>query len=84
MSKVAEAMETYTIHVLKEELKEKVALLEEHGYCVVDTEAEDEDTGMPELYATIYAEGLVDPSDVFEDILRACNPETLEIKFYIW
>lgn len=82
MSKVAEAMEVYEIYLYDHTLEEAKELLDEQGYFVIHEETSDPDD-LP-VITKLIVEGLVDPRDIFEDIVRASDPETGEILYYNW
>lgn len=82
MSKVAEAMKVYEIHLYGHTPEEAKKLLDEQGYFV--TNEETSDPGDLPVITKLTVEGLVDPFDIFEDIVRASDPETWEILYYIW
>lgn len=82
MSKVAEAMEVYEIFLEDLSLEEAKAMLEKEGFFVINEETSDPDDLASMTKLTV--EGLVDPMDVFDELLRASDPKTGETLYYIW
>lgn len=82
MSKVAEAMKVYEVYLYDHTPEEAKELLEEQGFFV--THEETSDPGDLPAITKLTVEGLVDPFDIFEDIMRVSDPETSEILHYFW